>query len=115
MHTGTIDSNEVDALFDDEDDNASDATAEHGVALNGDRISQSGPPSPARNGHAPQRSKSDSRLLTNGGLAESKLNNKDRYLGYFELREEGGNYIQNVREMARVPVLLRTDLGKSPP
>ena len=111
MNTGTIDSNDVDALFDDDEDNASDATAEHsGVALNGDRVTQSGPPSPTRNGLAPSRSKSDSRIA-NG----SKLSNKEEYQSLFTLREEGGEYIQDVREMTRVPVLLKTDLGKSPP
>lgn len=115
MNTGTIDSNDVDALFDDDDDNASDTTAEHsGVALNGDRATQSGPPSPTRNGLAPSRSKSDSRIL-NGSAPESKLSNKEKYQSLFTLREEGGEYIQDVREMTRVPVLLKTDLGKSPP
>jgi len=113
MNTGSIDTNDVDALFDD-DDNASEATDHHGVALNGDRATQSGPPSPTRNGLAPQRSKSDSRIL-NSSMPEAKLTNKDKYLGYFKLREEGGNYIQDVKEMTRVPVLLKTDLTKSPP
>ncbi|KAK5134960.1 hypothetical protein LTR08_005912 [Meristemomyces frigidus] len=116
MNTGSIDTNDVDALFDDDEDNASEATDHHnnGVGLNGDRATQSGPPSPTRNGLGPQRSKSDSRLLTNAG-PEAKITNKDKYLSYFTLREEGGNYIQDVREMARVPVLLKTDLTKSPP
>ena len=48
-------------------------------------------------------------------VPEGKLTNKEKYKGYFDLREEGGNYIQDVREMTRVPVLLKTDLGKSPP
>ncbi|KAF2486903.1 hypothetical protein BDY17DRAFT_321655 [Neohortaea acidophila] len=110
MNTGSIDTNDVDALFDDDDDNAS----ETGVALNGDRGTQSGPSSPARNGTGPQRSKSDSKLL-NAGAPESKISNKDKYLGLFALREQGGNYIQDVKEMTRVPVLLKTDLTKSPP
>lgn len=115
MNSGTIDTNDVDALFDDEEDNASEMTDNHaGVALNGDRHTQSGPPSPTRNGLAPQRSKSDSRILNSAG-PESKLTNKDKYLGYFTLREEGGECIQDVREMTRVPVLLKTDLTKSPP
>ncbi|KAK3672245.1 Translational repressor [Recurvomyces mirabilis] len=115
MQTGTIDTNDVDALFDDDEDNASEVTDHHnaGVALNGDRATQSGPPSPSRNGMAPQRSKSDSRILNS--VPEGRLTNKEKYLGYFDLREEGGNYIQDVREMMRVPVLLKTDLGKSPP
>jgi len=116
MNTGSIDTNDVDALFDDDDDNASQSTDNHaGVALNGDRATQSGPPSPTRNGLAPQRSKSDSRILNNSSAPEAKMSNKDKYLGYFALREEGGNYIQDVKEMTRVPVLLKTDLTKSPP
>lgn len=117
MNTGSIDTQDVDALFDDDEDNASEMTDHQnsGVALNGDRATHSGPPSPARNALAPQRSKSDSRILNNENLPESKLSNKDKYLGYFTLREEGGDCIQDVKEMARVPVLLRTDLTKSPP
>ncbi|KAF2161721.1 hypothetical protein M409DRAFT_69534 [Zasmidium cellare ATCC 36951] len=116
MNTGSIDANDVDALFDDDDDNASEVTDNTaGVALNGDRATQSGPPSPTRNGLAPQRSKSDSRILNNSSAPESKLTNKDKYLGLFKLREENGTYIQDVKEMTRVPVLLKTDLTKSPP
>jgi protein SSD1 len=115
MNTGSIDTNDVDALFDDDDDNASEMT-DHaaGVALNGDRGTQSGPPSPSHHGMAPQRSKSDSRVL-NSSAPESDISNKEKYLGLFSLREEGGDYIQDVREMTRVPVLLKTDLTKSPP
>lgn len=115
MNTGSIDTNDVDALFDDDEDNASEATDHHnnGVGLNGDRATQSGPPSPTRNGLAPQRSKSDSRILHS--VPEGKLTNKEKYLDFFTLREEGGNYIQDVQEMTRVPVLLKTDLTKSPP
>ena len=118
MNTGTIDTNDVDALFDDDEDNASEITdSAAGVALNGDRGTQSGPPSPKPNDDLlPQRSKSDSRMLSNISSApEAKLTNKDKYLGYFTLREEGGNYIQDVKEMTRVPILLKTDLTKSPP
>ncbi|EME48775.1 hypothetical protein DOTSEDRAFT_40060 [Dothistroma septosporum NZE10] len=116
MNTGSINAQDVDALFDDDDDNASEVTDNAaGVALNGDRATQSGPPSPARNGLAPQRSKSDSRLLNNSSAPEAKLSNKDKYLGLFSLREQNGDCIQDVKEMTRVPVLLRTDLTKSPP
>ncbi|OQO12002.1 hypothetical protein B0A48_02641 [Cryoendolithus antarcticus] len=110
MHTGSMDTNDVDALFDDEDDAASDATHEHGVALNGHRAQSTPPSPPARNGLT-GRGNSDSRVLGNG--ASGSL--KERYGGFFALREEGGECIQDVREMMRVPVLLRTDLGKSPP
>ncbi|KAI7517493.1 RNB-domain-containing protein, partial [Hortaea werneckii] len=111
MNTGSIDTQDVDALFDDDEDNASEVTDHQnsGVALNGgDRATQSGPPSPTRNALAPHRSKSDSRVFNNGNAPEGKLSNKDKYLGFYSLREEGGNYIQDVKEMTRVPVLLKT-------
>ena len=115
MHTVSIDTNDVDALFDDDDDDASEVTDNAaGVALNGDRATHSGPPSPTKNEMAPQRSKSDSRVLTSS-VPESQLTNKEKYLGLFKLREENGEYIQDVKEMTRVPVLLKTDLTKSPP
>ncbi|KAI7135585.1 RNB-domain-containing protein [Hortaea werneckii] len=101
MNTGSIDTQDVDALFDDDEDNASEVTDHQnsGVALNGgDRATQSGPSLTH-----PQRARA------------APLSNKDKYLGYFSLREEGGNYIQDVKEMTRVPVLLKTDLTKSPP
>nr|POE50156.1 virulence protein ssd1 [Quercus suber] len=116
MNTGTIDTNDVDALFDDDDDDA-DNTSETtdntaaGVALGGDRVSQSGPSSPSRGEMASQRSKT----LHDTSGPEAKLSNKEKYLGYFTLREENGGYIQDVKEMTRVPVLLKTDLTKSPP
>lgn len=40
---------------------------------------------------------------------------KEKYKDMFTLREENGNYIQDVCEMMRVPVILKTDLVKSPP
>ncbi len=96
MNSRTIDTNDVDALFEDDDDNASETTDNaSGVAVNG------GPPSPQRN--------------KNASGPEAELSNKEKYLDLFTLREEGGEYIQDVREMTRVPVLLKTDLTKSPP
>lgn len=116
MNAGSIDTNDVDALFDDDDDNASEATDNTaGVAVNGDRATQSGPPSPSRNGMAPQRSKSDSRIISNSSGPEAKLTNKEKYLDLFTLREKDGQYIQDVKEMTRVPILLKTDMTKSPP
>lgn len=115
MNSGTIDTNDVDALFDDDDDNASEATDNAaGVQLNGDRGTQSGPPSPSHHGSGPQRSKSNPQAL-NSSAPEAKISNKEKYLDLFTLREENGDYIQDVREMTRVPVLLKTDLTKSPP
>ncbi|KAK5062030.1 Translational repressor, partial [Cryomyces antarcticus] len=111
---------DVDALFDDDDDTVSEVTdATAGVSLN-DRPTQSMPPSPTRNGlssqQAPHRTKSDSRLaLSASDASEVKLSDKEKYLGLFKLREENGHYIQDVTEMTRVPVILKTDLTKSPP
>ncbi|KAK3113156.1 Translational repressor [Teratosphaeriaceae sp. CCFEE 6253] len=114
---GSMDTQDVDALFDDDEDAASEATDHEnkGVALNGgDRATQSGPPSPSRNGLAPVRSKSDSRVLQ--AAAGGKQTNREKYIGLFSLREGAkGECIQDVREMTRVPVLLKTDMTKSPP
>ena len=121
--TNTMHTDEVDALFDDDDDD--DAVSEitertSGVSLGppptgADRPTQSMPPSPARNSPANdlQRTQSDPRITMAG--SEGKMSEKERYLSLFTLREEGGEYIQDVREMTRVPVILKTDLTKSPP
>ncbi|KAK2774648.1 hypothetical protein FQN52_001243 [Onygenales sp. PD_12] len=121
--TGTISTDDVDALFDDdEDDDISEATEmAAGVSLNSpvDRSTQSMPPSPTRNGHpqqAPHRTRSDPKIATSTVDApETKLTNKEKYFKLFKLREEDGEYIQDVTEMARVPIILKTDLSKSPP
>lgn len=121
--TGTMSADDVDALFDDDDDMSEVTEMAAGVSLNnsnsGDRSTQSMPPSPTRNGHsqqAPHRTRSDPKMATSAGDApETKLTNKEKYLSLFKLREEGGEYIQDVTEMTRVPVILKTDLSKSPP
>jgi protein SSD1 len=121
MDTGTMSKDEEDALFDDEDDDSTDlAGSMAGVSLNPDRPTQSMPPSPTRNGlstgQAPHRVKSDSKLAQSASeVPEAKLTNKEKYLSWFTLREENGDYIQDVKEMTRVPVILKTDLTKSPP
>jgi len=123
MDTGSMNADEVDALFDDDDESVTDlAEMTSGVSLNAgvsaDRPTQSMPPSPTRNGasQAPHRTSSDSQLNQSAADApESKLSDKEKYLGMFTLREEGGEYIQEVREMTRVPIILKTDLSKSPP
>lgn len=124
MDTGTMSTDDVDALFDDEDDDSNDlAGAMSGVSLNpagADRPTQSMPPSPTRNGlssrQTPHRVKSDSKLAQSASeVPEAKLTNKEKYLKWFSLREENGDYIQDVKEMTRVPVILKTDLTKSPP
>ncbi|KAI9711931.1 MAG: hypothetical protein M1828_001773 [Chrysothrix sp. TS-e1954] len=104
LETGTISTDDADALFDDDDDASAmseitESTA--GVSLNNtDHDAQTGAaPSTSRSTEAP----------------ESKLTDKEKYLKFFTLRETGGNYIQDVTEMTRVPVILKTDLTKSPP
>ena len=120
-HSNTMSTDDVDALFDD-DDSASEITEmASGVSLTSqvDRSTQSLPPSPGRNGgsgHGPTRTQSDSRITKGAGnIPENNLTDKEKYLSYFKLREEGGEYIQDVTEMTRVPVILKTDLTKSPP
>lgn len=119
--TGTMSADDVDALFDDDDDMSEVTEMAAGVSLNNnstDRSTQSMPPSPTRNGHAqaPHRTRSDPKMATSAGDApEAKLTNKGKYLNLFKLREENGDHIQDVTEMSRVPVILKTDLSKSPP
>lgn len=122
METGTISTDDVDALFDDDDDNTSDVTGSMaGVSLG---ATQSSPPSPKHKASATEllRTQSESTFQSGvattsevGGEKDEKRSNRDKYLSMFELREEGGDYVQNVREMTRCPVILKTDLSKSPP
>lgn len=119
--TGTMSADDVDALFDDDDDVSEATEMAAGVSLNSpvDRSTQSMPPSPTRNGHlqqGPHRTRSDPKIATSTSDApETKLTNKEKYMNLFKLREEGGDYIQDVTEMTRIPVILKTDLSKSPP
>ena len=120
METGTMSTDDVDALFDDDDDGASElAEMTAGVSLGppSERPSQSMPHSPIRNSpiNGLHRTQSESKVTTNSVDSDSKLTNKEKYLNYFKLREEGGEYIQDVTEMTKVPVILKTDLTKSPP
>ena len=121
--TGTISTDDVDALFDDEEDNVSDVDeAMAGVSLTErpDLTTKSVPGSPTRmssttaRAKALHRARSDSRVPA-AEAPETRLTNKEKYLKLFKLREEGGEYIQDVTEMTRVPVILKTDLSKSPP
>lgn len=115
--TNSISTNDVDALFDDDDDNASDITEAMAGASLAERPTQSVPGSPTRSSNtagALHRTKSDSKVPT-VEAPENHLTNKDKYLSLFYLREEGGEYIQDVKEMTRVPIILKTDLSKSPP
>ncbi|KAJ5987405.1 hypothetical protein N7451_011770 [Penicillium sp. IBT 35674x] len=118
--TGTMSADDVDALFDDDDDVDEVTELAAGVSLNSaDRSTQSMPPSPTRNGHLPQaphRTRSDPKIASSTSDApESKMTNKEKYLKLFKLREEDGDFIQDVTEMSRVPIILKTDLSKSPP
>lgn len=122
METGTMSTDDVDALFDDDDDGASGITeSTAGVSLNPpttDRPTQSMPQTPTRTSPAGDlhRTQSDPRFPTAATEGpEAKLSDKEKYLRFFKLREEGGEYIQDVTEMTRVPVILKTDLTKSPP
>ncbi|WEW55805.1 Translational repressor [Emydomyces testavorans] len=118
--TGTMSTDDVDALFDDDDDMSEMAEMAAGVSLNSpvDRSTQSMPPSPTRNGRVqtPHRTQSDPKIASSAVESpEVKLTNKEKYLKLFKLREEDGEYIQDVTEMTRVPIILKTDLTKSPP
>jgi protein SSD1 len=124
METGTMSTDDVDALFDDDEDDSMSEVTEltAGVSLNptgSDRPTQSMPPSPTKNGlsaSGPQRTRSDSKITKSTAEApESRLTDKERYLKYFKLREQNGDYIQDVTEMTRIPIILKTDLTKSPP
>ena len=115
-----------------------------GVAISTtDRVTQSMPPSPGGSGssggnhhhhqqqlhhqqHAPYRTRSDPRMAisSTAGMVDdgdhmltADKKKKEKYLGMFSLREGsgGGEYIQDVTEMTRVPIILKTDLSKSPP
>ncbi|ROT43070.1 RNB-domain-containing protein [Sodiomyces alkalinus F11] len=115
--TGTISTDDVDALFDDDDDNISDVTEAMAGASLAERPTQSVPGSPTRasSGAKPlQRTRSDSKVPV-AEAPETRLTDKEKYLKLFKLREEGGDYIQDVTEMTRVPIILKTDLSKSPP
>jgi protein SSD1 len=118
--TGTMSTDDVDALFDDDDDISEVTEMAAGVSLNSsaDRPTQSMPQSPSRNGQGeePHRTRSDPKIAASASeTPEAKLTEKEKYLKLFKLREEDGEYIQDVTEMTRVPIILKTDLSKSPP
>ncbi|KAH0551640.1 hypothetical protein GP486_007142, partial [Trichoglossum hirsutum] len=122
--TGTMSTDDVDALFDDDEDISEITEITAGVSLNpqsnNTRPTQSMPPSPTKNSpsseQAPHRTRSDPKIASSAAEApEAKLTNKEKYLKLFALREQNGDYIQDVTEMTRVPVILKTDLTKSPP
>jgi len=95
-----INTDDVDALFEDDDDAASEITEmTAGVSLNQPEQSQTLPKAAVRDGKT----------------AESTTDVKSKYMSWFKLREQDGSYIQDVTEMTRVPIILKTDLTKSPP
>lgn len=116
----TMSSDDVDALYEDDEDVTSElAEMTAGVSLHpptgGERSSQSVPQSPAER-DLPHRTRSDSKRASNpADVPEAKVNIKETYMSFFTLREENGDYIQDVKEMTRVPIILKTDLTKSPP
>ncbi|KAI0388816.1 hypothetical protein F5Y17DRAFT_451478 [Xylariaceae sp. FL0594] len=116
--TGTMSTDDVEALFEDDEDNASDVTEAMAGASLAERPTQSVPGSPARGSSGAagvlHRTRSDSKVTITEAV-ETRLTNKEKYLKLFALRQEGGEYIQDVREMTRVPIILKTDLSKSPP
>ncbi|RKF65922.1 Virulence protein SSD1 [Golovinomyces cichoracearum] len=134
METGTISTDDVDALFDDEDCASDVAESIAGVSLT-ERSTQSVPPSPTKNiltvSDTLHRTHSDSGFNTTeiteipktetkemtetNETTEKILTEKEKYLKLFSLREEDGEYIQDVKELMRVPIILMTDLKKSPP
>lgn len=103
LDTGTISTDDTDALFDDDDDDASAITeTTAGVSL-------------YDSSHAPTSQSAEKPAVKTNDAPESKFSDKQKYLKLFKLRETGGNFIQDVTEMTRVPVILKTDLSKSPP
>lgn len=112
---------EVDALFDG-DDEPTESGQEHSnlaVPSMANRPTQSMPPSPTgkTTSQVPHRTRSDPKLAvtSNDAAANAEQSLKDKYGHMFTLREEKGDYIQEVREMTMVPVFLKTELSKSPP
>lgn len=121
----TLSADAVDALFDDDDvDNIDEndvAEAIGGVSLSGEstRPTQSMPGSPTKNlGQQPHRTRSDPKLSVTAAKDKTKkqnMNSKEFWMPYWSLKEDGSDYIQYIKEMTRVPVILRAELSKSPP
>ena len=94
--TGTISTDDVDALFDDDDDedNGSDITEAMAGASLAERPTQSVPGSPTRSPSSAaaaagslHRTRSDSKVPITDA-PETRLTNKEKYLKLFKLREE---------------------------
>jgi protein SSD1 len=91
--TGSIPVDAEQALLNDEDDGADLAEGMAGVSLVGT---------------------AEGGVSTGAGLERSRSGAGTKKYS-FTLRERDGEYIQDVREMTRVPIILKTDLTKSPP
>jgi len=127
MDISSLSTDDVDALFDDEDgDEGAELPVESdslAIPQGSNRPTQSMPGSPTKNSpttaQTPHRTRSDPKMSVsahqNQGSDEPELSKKERYMHMFTLREEKGDYIQEVRELSRVPVFLKTELSKSPP
>lgn len=123
LETGSVPTDVVEKLYDDEDDedNMSEITeSTAGVSLGGpalNRSTQSVPETPLTEASIdPLRAQSDPKLASNfDENGEIKLSLKEHYLSLFTIREIEGEHVQFVTEMTRVPVILKTDLSKSPP
>lgn len=124
MDISSLSIDEVDALFDGDEDIA-EAFEPHQSALSPpavpNRPTQSMPPSPTKNSpsaqQVPHRTRSDPKMAVTASDAEAHAEPslKEKYGHMFTLREEKGDYIQEVKEMTMVPVFLKTELSKSPP
>ncbi|KAI5811668.1 hypothetical protein DFH27DRAFT_40483 [Peziza echinospora] len=121
MDIASLSINDVDALFDDDDEGADITEQQASLAppSSNNRPTQSMPPSPTRgsSAQAPHRTRSDPKLAVTAADNEVHVEPslKEKYGHMFTLREEKGDYIQEVREMTMVPVFLKTELSKSPP
>lgn len=124
MDISSLSIDEVDALFDGDED-APDAPEPQQSTLSPpattNRPTQSMPPSPTKNSpsaeQVPHRTRSDPKMAVTAADVEahSEPSLKEKYAHMFTLREEKGDYIQEVKEMTMVPVFLKTELSKSPP
>ena len=128
MDISSLSIDDVDALFDGDGDEDAEETSERPEKQSSllppavtTRPTQSMPPSPTKNSptssQAPHRTRSDPKMAVTA--AESEMHPeptlKEKYGHMFTLREENGDYIQEVKEMTMVPVFLKTELSKSPP
>lgn len=132
MDISSLSINDVDALFDDDEVSEAEETEQSstsGVALApppaSTRPTQSMPGSPTKNSptttQTPHRTRSDPKLSVSAlekVVDEDETDEesvRERFAKMYTLREERGEYIQEIRELTKVPVYLKTELSKSPP